>query len=228
MTRHPPHTPHTHTLYPLDPCLTRAVLSMSCEEGAPALPWHPHSPPTPRHAPQNWSFLTPPCPQPPTTRHIARHTTPTQLPYDDGAQGWAGYYAMALNYTRIQCSAHPAIVGGETGPARVVPQGSTCPHLFRSAANMPMVGLGVCARGPGPSWRLGALVLAWLGVKRTHACAWGPVSTVRWPFAAALSGPHSPPCPQPKCRISGAGACLLPSARDSVMCGEGAGPLFKL
>jgi hypothetical protein len=36
------------------------------------------------------------------------------------------------------------------------------------------VGLGVCARGPGPSWRLGALVLAWLGVKRTHACAWGP------------------------------------------------------
>jgi hypothetical protein len=83
---------------------------------------HPH-PGTP---PKNWSFLTPPCHQPPTTRHLARHTTPTQLPYDDGARGWARYCAIPLNYTRIQCSAHLAVVGGETGPARVVPQGSTC------------------------------------------------------------------------------------------------------
>ena len=68
-----------------------------------------------------------------------------------------------------------AIVGGESGPAHVVPQRFMFvrPHLFQPAANMSTVGLGTCARGPGPSWRLGALALAWLRVTKTHACAWG-------------------------------------------------------
>ena len=88
--------------------------------GAPSQPTHTQAPP------QKLVISHPT--MPPTANHTPSCTPhhPTQLPNDDGARGWAGYCAMALNYTRIQCSAHPAVVGGETGPARVVPQGSTC------------------------------------------------------------------------------------------------------
>ena len=90
--------------------------------GCPGVLGHPHSPRTPRQAPRNWSFVTPPCPQPPATRHLAHHTTPTQLPNDHGARGCTRYCVMALNYTWIRCSAQLAIVGGESGPPHVVPQ----------------------------------------------------------------------------------------------------------
>ena len=94
--------------------------------GCPGVLGHPHSPRTPRQAPRNWSFVTPPCPQPPATRHLAHHTTPTQLPNDHGARGCTRYCVMALNYTWIRCSAQLAIVGGESGPAHVVLQRFMC------------------------------------------------------------------------------------------------------